>query len=237
MGSRYTNKKKHKYKKKKIHTRKLKYRGGVYETTNINIGFHAPALGMITKGNSKFKDYDGDKLTSIVNMTHNTSFKNLIDNVDETLASIVYGKTEQNYPQPVYNKHISIQVPPTSTRFPRPDIGTGVPPTPTRFPRPDIGTGVPPTPPTTSTKCASGSTHYETLGVDKYATIEQINRAYRIKSRLCHPDKRPEDIYAVKQQSEINNAKDILIDETKRKQYDKYLRYKKFKTRKQSRKK
>ena len=294
----YTNKKKHKYKKKK-HTRKIKFqppnrctsRGGSGKT-NINIGFHAPALGMITKGNSKFKDYDGDKLTSIVNMTHNDSINNLVDNVDERLASIVYGKNEQNYPQPVYKKHISIQVPPfgriprpdigtgippvpdsfprpdigtgippvpdsfprpdigtgippVPDSFPRPDIGTGIPPVPDSFPRPDIGTGIPPVPdsfprpdigtsipsvptdtPTAITitdGCASGSTHYKTLGVDEDATIDQIRKAYKIKSRQCHPDKRRGNINATTQQTEINNAKDILIDVEKRKQYDEYL--------------
>lgn len=115
MRSRYTNKNrsvginKKKHKKKK-HTYKRRRSGGSGKT-DINIGFRAPALGMITKGNSKFKDYDGDKLTSIVNMTHKTSIKNAADNVDEILASIVYGKNEQNHPQPVYKKHISIQVP------------------------------------------------------------------------------------------------------------------------------
>lgn len=217
----YTNKKKHKYKKKK-HTRKIKRlfadaRGGSGKT-NINIGFHAPALGMITKGNSKFKDYDGDKLTSIVNMTHNDSINNLVDNVDERLASIVYGKNEQNYPQPVYKKHISIQVPPFG-RIPRPDIGTGIPPVP----------GIPSVPTDTPTAititdgCASGSTHYKTLGVDEDATIDQIRKAYKIKSRQCHPDKRRGNINATTQQTEINNAKDILIDVEKRKQYDEYL--------------
>ena len=230
------------YTKKKKHTRKNKRltddaRGGSGKT-NINIGFHAPALGMITKGNSKFKDYDGDKLTSIVNMTHDDSINNLVDNVDEILASIVYGKNEQYYPQPVYKKHISIQVPPfgRTDDIPRPDIGTGIPPVPDSFPRPDIGTGIPPVPdsfPPVSTDtptaititdgCASGSTHYKTLGVDADATIEQIRKAYKIKSRQCHPDKIRGNINATTQQTEINNAKDILIDVEKRKQYDEYL--------------
>ena len=248
----YTNKKKHKYKKKK-HTRKIKRlssdaRGGSGKT-NINIGFHAPALGMITKGNSKFKDYDGDKLTSVVNMTHNTSIRGLVDNIDEKLASIVYGKTEQEHPQPVYKKHISIQVPPFTDvspitpsfnrpviddpilpSFNRPVIGDpdiGVPVQPS-LNNPDIGTETI----NPSTNCVSGNTHYETLGVDENATIDKIRNAYRIKSRLCHPDKRPGDIYAVIQQSEINNAKDILFDVEKRKQYDKYLHDKKRKSKK-----
>jgi len=195
---------------------------------------------MITKGNRKFKDYDGDKLTSVVNMTHNTSIKNSVDNIDEILASIVYGKTEQNHPQPVYKKHISIQVPPfemttTTDDTPIPDIGSAIPPIQPGFNKQGID------PPITetinsSTKCISGATHYETLGVDENSTIEQIRNAYRIKSRLCHPDKRPGDIYAVIQQSEINNAKDILIDVEKRKQYDKYLHDKKRNSKRRNRK-
>ena len=214
------------YTKKKKHTRKNKRltddaRGGSGKT-NINIGFHAPALGMITKGNSKFKDYDGDKLTSIVNMTHDDSINNLVDNVDEILASIVYGKNEQYYPQPVYKKHISIQVPPfgRTDDIPRPDIGTGIPPVPDSFPPVSTDT---PTAITITDGCASGSTHYKTLGVDADATIEQIRKAYKIKSRQCHPDKIRGNINATTQQTEINNAKDILIDVEKRKQYDEYL--------------
>ena len=273
-----------KYKKKNTHKR----RGGGSGRTNINIGFHAPALGMITKGNRKFKDYDGDKLTSVVNMTHNTSIRGLVDNIDEKLASIVYGKTEQEHPQPVYKKHISIQVPPFTDvspitpsfnrpviddpilpsfnrpviddpilpSFNRPVIGDPILPSFNRpvIGDPDIGVpvqpslnnpdiGVPVQPSLNnpdigtetinpSTNCVSGNTHYETLGVDENATIDKIRNAYRIKSRLCHPDKRPGDIYAVIQQSEINNAKDILFDVEKRKQYDKYLHDKKRKSKK-----
>ncbi|CZE47887.1 DnaJ C-terminal domain-containing protein [Campylobacter geochelonis] len=60
---------------------------------------------------------------------------------------------------------------------------------------------------------------YETLGVSKDASAEEIKKAYRRLARKYHPDinKDPE---AENKFKEINGAYEILSDENKRKQYD-----------------
>ena len=122
MRHKYT--KKRKYIKKNNKTRYNRRRvsqcnyktskgGSMSGITDINVGFYAPVLGTIANDNSgKFEKYTGDKLTSIVNMTHNTpSIKNMFDNIDERLALILYGNKHKTYPTPIYKKNISIQVP------------------------------------------------------------------------------------------------------------------------------
>lgn len=59
--------------------------------------------------------------------------------------------------------------------------------------------------------------HYNTLGVDKTATQEQIKKAYRKLSMQYHPDKNDGDDSKFK---EINEAYETLSDTNKRKQYD-----------------
>lgn len=59
--------------------------------------------------------------------------------------------------------------------------------------------------------------YYDILGVNKNASQEDIKKAYRNLSKKYHPDKTGGDDSKFK---EINEAYDILGDETKRKQYD-----------------
>lgn len=63
--------------------------------------------------------------------------------------------------------------------------------------------------------------YYETLGVDKNDSEEQIRRAFRKKAMDYHPDrnKKPgaEDIF-----KEINEAYQVLSDPQKRSQYDRF---------------
>ena len=63
-------------------------------------------------------------------------------------------------------------------------------------------------------------THYETLGVDKNATQDEIKSAYRKLARQYHPDLHPNDEECAKKFKEINEANEILSDPEKRKQYD-----------------
>ena len=63
-------------------------------------------------------------------------------------------------------------------------------------------------------------TLYETLGVPKNASAEDIKKSYRSLARKWHPDKNPGDAAAEERFKEIQGAYDILSDAGKRKQYD-----------------
>ncbi len=68
---------------------------------------------------------------------------------------------------------------------------------------------------------ASTSSLYETLGVDKSASTEEIKKAYRRLARKYHPDINKE-AGAEDKFKEINAAYEILSDEKKRAQYDRH---------------
>lgn len=61
---------------------------------------------------------------------------------------------------------------------------------------------------------------YDTLGVKKSATTEEIKKAYRKQAMKYHPDKNKGDAAAEKKFKEANTAYQTLSDEGKRKQYD-----------------
>lgn len=62
---------------------------------------------------------------------------------------------------------------------------------------------------------------YETLGVSKNASMDEIKKAYRRLARKYHPDINKEK-NAEEKFKEINAAYEILSDERKRSQYDQY---------------
>lgn len=62
---------------------------------------------------------------------------------------------------------------------------------------------------------------YETLGVSKTASADEIKKAYRRLARKYHPDIN-KDPDAEEKFKEINAAYEILNDEQKRSQYDRY---------------
>ena len=64
--------------------------------------------------------------------------------------------------------------------------------------------------------------YYQTLGITKDATADDIKAAYRKLARKLHPDLNPNDKEAVKKFQEVNAANEILSDPDKRKKYDKY---------------
>ena len=67
--------------------------------------------------------------------------------------------------------------------------------------------------------------YYELLGVNETATEEEIKRAYKREMKKWHPDiNKTEE--AVSMSTKINEAKDILLDEVKRKAYDESLKTK-----------
>jgi molecular chaperone DnaJ len=65
-------------------------------------------------------------------------------------------------------------------------------------------------------------TLYDTLGVKKGASADEIKKAYRKLAAKFHPDKNPGDASAEEQFKEVQNAYDVLSDPEKRKQYDRF---------------
>jgi molecular chaperone DnaJ len=63
-------------------------------------------------------------------------------------------------------------------------------------------------------------TLYDTLGVKKGASADEIKKAYRKLAAQYHPDKNPGDAAAEEKFKEVQNAYDTLSDPEKRKQYD-----------------
>src|SRR3972149_1523866 len=72
---------------------------------------------------------------------------------------------------------------------------------------------------------ATKSDYYETLGVSKGASAQEIKSAYRKQALAWHPDRHKEDKQeAEKRFKEINEAYQILSDAQKRSAYDQFGR-------------
>lgn len=67
--------------------------------------------------------------------------------------------------------------------------------------------------------------YYELLGVSSNASSEEIKIAYKKQMKKWHPDIN-KDSEAISMSMKINEAKDVLLDEIKRKEYDELLKYK-----------
>lgn len=66
------------------------------------------------------------------------------------------------------------------------------------------------------------SDHYETLGVSRQATPEEIQKAYRQMARKYHPDLNPNDKTAKEKFQKVQAAFDVLNDPQKRQRYDQF---------------
>lgn len=64
--------------------------------------------------------------------------------------------------------------------------------------------------------------YYESLGVNRNATAEELKKAYRKLAMQYHPDRNPHNKEAEHNFKEINEAYDILRDDQKRAAYDRF---------------
>jgi molecular chaperone DnaJ len=66
---------------------------------------------------------------------------------------------------------------------------------------------------------------YDTLGVPRTASADEIRKAYRKLARVHHPDANAGDATAEERFKEISHAHDVLSDPDKRREYDERLRF------------
>ncbi|XP_051233775.1 dnaJ homolog subfamily C member 12 [Dicentrarchus labrax] len=66
--------------------------------------------------------------------------------------------------------------------------------------------------------------YYGLLGCDELSSTEQIHNEYKIRALACHPDKHLDDPGAVADFQKLQEAKEVLCNETKRKNYDLWRR-------------
>lgn len=64
--------------------------------------------------------------------------------------------------------------------------------------------------------------YYEILGVDKSASQDDIKKAYLKLAKKYHPDLNPGDASAGEKLKEVNEAYEVLSDQTKRSNYDNF---------------
>ncbi|XP_070697384.1 dnaJ homolog subfamily C member 12 [Pempheris klunzingeri] len=66
--------------------------------------------------------------------------------------------------------------------------------------------------------------YYGLLGCDELSSTEQILNEYKIRALACHPDKHLDNPRAVEDFQKLQEAKEVLCNETKRKNYDLWRR-------------
>jgi len=64
--------------------------------------------------------------------------------------------------------------------------------------------------------------YYEVLGVGRGASADEIKKAYRSKAKELHPDRNQDNPQAEAQFKEVNEAYDVLKDDTRKAAYDRY---------------
>ena len=64
--------------------------------------------------------------------------------------------------------------------------------------------------------------YYDILGVNRSASEAELKKAYRKKAKQYHPDANPDNPTAEAKFKEVNEAYEVLRDEEKRSQYDRF---------------
>lgn len=64
--------------------------------------------------------------------------------------------------------------------------------------------------------------YYETLGINRNSTRDDIKKSYRRLAMKFHPDRNPNDKQAEEKFKDIKEAYEILINDEKRNLYDTY---------------
>lgn len=64
--------------------------------------------------------------------------------------------------------------------------------------------------------------YYEVLGVSRGASADEIKKAYRLKAKELHPDRNKDKPDSEAQFKEVNEAYDILKDDTRKAAYDRF---------------
>src|SRR3989441_4576556 len=64
--------------------------------------------------------------------------------------------------------------------------------------------------------------YYEVLGVSRTASAEELKRAYRKLALQFHPDRNPNDPQSEARFKEVNEAYEVLSDQSKRQRYDSF---------------
>src|SRR2546427_9874812 len=64
--------------------------------------------------------------------------------------------------------------------------------------------------------------YYEVLGVSRTASAEELKRAYRKLALQLHPDRNPNDPQSEARFKEVNEAYEVLSDQSKRQRYDSF---------------
>lgn len=65
--------------------------------------------------------------------------------------------------------------------------------------------------------------HYQVLGIERSATIDQVKKAYRNLARKFHPDRNSGNLFATEWFKQINLSYEILSSQAKKEIYDREL--------------